>query len=85
MAKILELAEFAQHNGMTERQLHTRRVDAELHPQWTLLTLGRKQSLGQTVHGQDLGSAGGEDRVGLAQVRREIGRPGRFAGVGHGC
>ena len=66
VAEVLELAQFAQDDGVPERQLRARRVDAELHAQRPVFLVRRDQTLGEPVGRQDLGRAGRGDLVGLA-------------------
>ena len=70
--EVLELAQLAQHHGVTERQVAAGRVDAELDPQRAVLAPRGQQPLGQPVRGQDLRRAGGEDLVRFLQVRRQL-------------
>ena len=60
--------------GLSAALLAACNVDsvANPEPQRPLLAPSRAQSLGQPVRGQDLRRPGGEDLVGLAQLRRQV-------------
>ncbi len=72
MPEVLELAQLAQHDRVAERQVAAGRIDAQLHPQRAVLPARREQAFGEPVGGQDLGRAGCEDLVRLAQVGRQL-------------
>ena len=71
MPEVLELTQLAQHDGVPQRQVGAGRVDAQLHPHRAVLGARREQPFGQSVGGQDLRCAGGEDLVGILEVRRK--------------
>ena len=90
MAQVLELAELAQHDGVAEGQLGSRRVDPQLDPQRTPLARSAGQAWGQAVGGEHLGDAdaefvGGFDELGgyrsiVCRGRVEFGFGGGWRG-----
>ena len=61
MSEVLELAQLAQHDRVTQRQLAAGRVDAELDPQRPARLLGLGETAAERTGRQHLRGAGRED------------------------
>ncbi len=82
MAQVLELAQLAQHDRVTDVQVRARRVHAELHAELTPLLARLAQLLLEAVLGDDLIGAPAQDANGLRHARPHAG--GGVAGAASG-